>query len=64
LKAKVRAVWLIVECPHCMKPQSVRKIVIDNMVIGILKVRYETCEFCDEGFFIELEGSEELYGLG
>jgi hypothetical protein len=47
-----------------MKPQSVRKIVIDNMVIGILKVRYETCEFCDEGFFIELEGSEELYGLG
>ena len=52
--AKIRGLWLLVECPYCSSPQVMRKHVLDNSVINLLKTRYETCESCGEGFFVEL----------
>jgi len=57
MNARVKALWLIVECPDCLKPQTVVKQVIENTVVNILKIRYLTCEFCDGNYFIELSES-------
>ena len=58
MDAKVRELWLIVECPHCLRPQVFRKHVMENTVISLTKTRYMTCEFCGDSFFIELEEKE------
>ena len=55
LDGKVRAVWLLVECPSCHAPQVLRKHVMDNTVSSIRKQRYEVCEECGKGFFVKLE---------
>ena len=52
--AKVRGLWLLVECPHCNSPNVIRKHVMDNAVVNILKARFEECGDCSEGFFLEL----------
>ena len=54
MNAKVRAIWLLVECPYCHAPQVMRKHVMDNTVSSILKMRYEACDECGEGYFVEL----------
>ena len=54
MDGKVKGLWLIVECPYCHAPQVMRKHVMDNSVVNLLKKRYETCETCGEGFFVEL----------
>ena len=33
MDAKIRVVWLVVECPHCNSPQVIRKHVLDNKVL-------------------------------
>jgi hypothetical protein len=59
--AKVRGLWLLVECPHCNCPNVITKHLMDNAISGILKTRYEECEECGKGFFWELtEISHEL----
>lgn len=58
MDAKVRGLWLLVECPYCQAPQVMRKHVMDNSVANILKARYETCETCGEGYFVKLEELE------
>ena len=61
MNAKVRGLWLLVECPHCNCPQILRKYVMDNSVSNLLQPRYETCEECGEGYFVELtERTDEL----
>jgi len=59
MDAKIRMVWLVVECPHCSCPQTVRKQVLDNKVINIIKTRYHICEICGEGYFLEMEQWED-----
>ena len=54
MDAKVRGLWLVVECPYCNSPQVMRKHVMDNTVASILKQRYEVCEECGKGFFVQL----------
>ena len=61
INAKVRGLWLLVECPHCGFPQVLRKHVRDNSVTNLLRPRYDTCEECVEGYFVELtEGDVDL----
>ena len=61
MNAKVRAIWLLVECPYCQAPQVMRKHVLDNTVACILKRRYEICDECGKGYFVELtEMPDEL----
>ncbi len=61
MDAKVRGLWLVVECPYCNSPQVMRKHVMDNSVANILKIRYEECDSCGEGFFVKLtEADVEL----
>ena len=55
MNAKVIMLWLIVECPGCLRPQTLHKHVLDNTIVNLEKTRYMTCEFCDEGFFVELK---------
>ncbi len=52
--ARVTGVWLIVECPHCLVPQSVNKYVKDNAVINLLKPRHLRCKMCDKNVFVQL----------
>ena len=59
MDAKIRVVWLVVECPHCNSPQTVRKQVLDNKVLNIIKPRYHICELCGEGYFLVMEVWEE-----
>jgi len=54
MNARVKGIWLIVECPHCLRMQVVNKWVRDNSVINLLKTRYMTCEHCDGAYFVEL----------
>jgi len=56
--AKVIMLWIIVECPGCLRPQAFHKHVLDNTVINLQKSRYMTCEYCDEGFFVEFTEEE------
>lgn len=58
MNAKVRGIWLLVECPFCYSPQVMRKHVMDNTVASILKKRYEVCDECGEGYFVELTEME------
>ena len=55
MNAKVKGLYLIVECPHCLKPQVLFKLIFDNSVDNILKVRHFNCEYCDENCFVELK---------
>ena len=56
--AKVTMLWIIVECPSCLRPQTFQKHVLDNMVINLQQTRYMTCEYCDEGFFVEFKAED------
>jgi ribosomal protein S27E len=58
MNANVRGIWMIVECPHCLKPQILYKHVLDNKVVNIMKPRYFDCEFCGNNCFIHLEEME------
>ena len=58
MDAKVRGLWLVVECPHCNKPQVIFRYVLDNTVDSITKKRFFSCEYCDENCFIELKETE------
>jgi transcription elongation factor Elf1 len=55
MNAKVRELWLIVECPNCQRPQIVNKYVKDNAVIRLLQTRYMTCTMCEKNYFVKLE---------
>jgi hypothetical protein len=54
MNAKVKEVWLIVECPHCMRPQIVNKFVKGNAVINLTRPRYMSCTICNKNYFVEL----------
>ena len=58
MDAKVKGIWLIVECPHCHRVQVVNKWVKDNSVINLMKTRYLNCEHCDGAYFVELKEYE------
>ena len=55
MNAKIKGIWMIVECPHCQKPQVIFKLIFDNSVDNILKPRYFECEYCGENCFVELK---------
>ncbi len=57
MDAKIKGLWLIVECPHCLKPQVLHKLVLDNTVDSIMKRRFFECEYCFSNCFIELKES-------
>ena len=58
MDAKVRGIWLLVECPFCNSPQVMRKHVMDSTVACILKKRYEVCDDCGKGYFVTLTEQE------
>ena len=58
MDAKVRELWLIVECPKCLRPQVLHKHVMDNKIVNLKQTRYMTCEYCDEGYFVELKEAD------
>ena len=62
MNARIKGLWLIVECPHCLKPQVIQKYVLDNTVDVIIKPRYFSCEHCDGNCFIELK-ENDLVGV-
>ena len=55
MEAKVTGIWLIVECPHCLVPQSVNKYVSNNAVINLVRPRFIVCKICAKSFFVELK---------
>ena len=54
----LRGLWLITECPHCLKPNVTNKVVVDGVVIKPLAPKYHVCSHCDEGYFVELKELE------
>ena len=59
MNAKVIMLWLIVECPGCLRPQTLHKHVLSNAIVNLERTRFMTCEYCDEGFFVELKEMKE-----
>jgi hypothetical protein len=60
MKASVIAFWVIVECPHCHKPQSVGKWVRDNTVYDFDTAVSHECDLCDNPFEFRLQVEEKL----
>ncbi len=58
MDAKVLGIWLIVECPHCLRPQTVNKWVKDNAVVRLLQMRYMQCTYCDQNYYVQLKQLE------
>lgn len=55
MKAKIKELWLIVECPECFRPQVVSRHVSNNAIIHLLKARYIICDRCDKNYYFELD---------
>jgi hypothetical protein len=51
--ASIKEFWLIVECPHCQRPQVKNRFVSRNTVI--IKPIDIICEMCDTMFTIDLK---------
>lgn len=62
--AKVRSLWLVVECTHCNAPNVIHKYVKENTAFELLKKRYEVCEYCDKGFYIEIAEQTQSLDYG
>ena len=58
MDGKIIMLWLIVECPKCLRPQGLHKHLLDGTIINLERTRYMTCEYCDQGFFVELKESD------
>ena len=58
MNGKIIMLWLIVECPECLRPQGLHKHLLDGSIINLERTRYMTCEYCDQGFFVELKESD------
>jgi len=56
MKAKVKELWLIVECPHCLRPQTIFKYVLKDTVVNLFAPRAYQCEMCDGTFMITIKG--------
>jgi hypothetical protein len=54
MNAKVKELWLIVECPNCLRPQVMNIFVKDNAAINVHRTRYLQC-LCGTNSFVELE---------
>ena len=55
MKAKIKELWLILECPECFRPQVVSRHVTNNAVIHLLKADHIICDLCDKNYFFELD---------
>ncbi len=55
MEAKLRAVWIIVECPNCHKPQVIRKWVGDGEVYNFESVRPYECDLCEQHYEVHLQ---------
>ncbi len=58
LPARVDGLWLIVECPHCHRPNVVNKYVVQNMLYSLFDVKTYTCRVCGGAYQIKLELKE------
>jgi len=54
----LRGLWLITECPHCLKPNVTNKVVVDDAVVLPLEAKYYECAHCDSGYFVQIKELE------
>lgn len=45
MEAEAKELWVIVECPHCNRPQTVNRYIKDNQV-RLEDERVITCPIC------------------
>jgi transcription elongation factor Elf1 len=57
--ATVKELWLIVECPHCHRPQVVPKYVGKGQVYDLDKREEQRCGICGKMFGVVLEARRE-----
>ena len=63
MNAKIKELWLIVECPHCKRPHVMNKFVDNNTTV--IKPIDRICEVCFKHFSVDLhvcESDDVLYG--
>ena len=53
MEAKAKELWVIVECPHCNRPQPVNRYIKDN-VVRLEDGRVVTCYICKGVFTLTL----------
>ena len=59
--AIVKEIWLIVECPHCHRPQIINKYVRYNTqeeleIVAEIEVRERYCTICSKPYKLKLKG--------
>jgi len=53
VNAEIKEVWIILECPHCLKPLTQRKVVRNNKVL-FMEYKWEAvCKHCDETYHVQ-----------
>ena len=58
---KVKELWLIVECPECLRPNTVSKYILKDTVLRLLEPMTCNCGICDTPFKVELK--QDCFGL-
>jgi hypothetical protein len=60
MDAAVRALWIVVECPNCHKPQVINRWVEKGVVYDFKTVRSYECDLCDNPYEFHLQVRESL----
>lgn len=55
MEARVRAFWIVLECPNCHKPQIINKWVQNGGIIDLGSVRSYECDLCEHPFEYQLQ---------
>lgn len=54
MKANVKEVWIIAECPNCHRPQTINFWVTEGMAIDITRERRLECDRCGHGYQLQV----------
>ena len=60
MRAKVIAFWIVVECPHCHKPQVINKWTQNGVVYDFESVRSYECDLCENPYEFRLQVKENM----
>jgi len=56
MRANIKEVWVILECPNCNRPQTASFWVTDNnMVLDLSRLRKMECKFCEHGYELQVK---------
>ena len=56
MRTPIKELWIIVECPHCHRPQAINRWwVAGGLVYNLAEARERNCKVCEKPYKIEYE---------